>query len=63
MEKIKKGRGSTAQGIAPRQTSMRVAAVDKPLLETYRALLDNPSTRSAAIEALNMVQQFNESCI
>jgi hypothetical protein len=59
MENEKRGRGGVVKGIAPRQTAMRVSTIDKPLLETYRALLDNPCTRDAAIDCLNMVQELS----
>lgn len=50
--------GSETQGVAIRTKKVAVNPIDKPLIETYRALLDNPSTRGAAIEALDMVRQL-----
>jgi hypothetical protein len=59
MAHIKGQTGSRPDGVMKRETTIAVNRVDKELLVTYRALLDNPCTRDAAIDALELVKQLD----
>jgi hypothetical protein len=58
MESKRKAGGSNPHGYKAKDAVIRVANEDKPLAQIYISLLDNPCTRSAAIEALDMVRQL-----